>query len=167
MTEADLEQKILDSLSSISGTENFAGLWGKDKTEEANDDLIVRVVVNPLSFVDDRIKKTTVELALAVRKECDIEGDIFSSASNELLEIVNEWKNNYKKSVQDLSVSTFVPCPQIIIGTDGKLEINSSSIDNLNTSADFDASSNASFLKCSFDLYGIQPEEDDDDEEND
>ena len=167
MTEADLEEQILDSLSSITGTEDFGGLWGKDKTEEANDDLIVRVVVNPLSFVDGKIQKTTVELALAVRKECDTEGDIFSTASNQLLEIVNEWKNNYKKSVQDLSVSTFVPCPQIIVGTDGKIEVNSSSIDNLNTIADFDASSNASFLKCSFDLYGIEPDDDEDEEETD
>ena len=157
MTELDLEEKILDSLSSSIQSKNIGGLWGKDSTEEAYDKMIVRCVVNPIQTVDNKIKKSTIEIILAVRKECDIEGTIFSNASKELLELVNGWENNYKKSVDELSCSSFVPCPQYIVGSDGKLEITSSPLNNLNTQAEYDATNNASILKCSFDLYGIEP----------
>lgn len=155
MTELDLEEKILSSLSSIN-SKNIGGLWGEDSTEESDDKMIIRCVVNPIQTVDNRIKKSTVEIILAVRKECDIEGTIFSNASKELLEMVNGWENNYKKSVDELSCSTFIPTPQYIVGSDGKLEITSSPVNNLNTSAEYDATNNASILKCSFDLYGIE-----------
>lgn len=153
MIEKQIEEQILGALSTVGG-ENFTGLWGADKTEQADDNLIVRVLVNPLLVVDGQILKTTVEIALACRKECDTDGTIFSTASNTLLQILKGWESDYYAAVSSLSCEGFVPCARIIRDTDGTLDVVSSPVSNITNDAEYDPTNSASVLKCTFELTG-------------
>ena len=153
MIEAKLEAQILKSLSESGvGGNDFGGLWQADKEEKADDAVIVRCVVNPLTYVDGKIYKSNVEIALAVRKECDTEGTLFSTNCKKLSDVLNDWQTNYKSVSDSISIDEFKVCPQIITGTDGNVEITSSPVYNLTTEADWDGNLDASIFKCTFTL---------------
>ena len=156
LIEAKLENQILKSLSESGvGGNDFGGLWQADKEEESGDAVIVRCVVNPLTYVDGKIYKSNVEIALAVRKECDTDGTLFSLNCKKLSDILNGWQTNYKSASDSISIDEFKVCPQITKGSDGKIEITSSPVSNLTTEADWDGNSDVSILKCVFTLCGV------------
>ncbi|MBQ7189132.1 MAG: hypothetical protein IJR99_06915 [Kiritimatiellae bacterium] len=156
MIEKDIENRILQSLSEAGvSCADFGGLWQEDKTERPEDAVIVRVVVNPLSLVDGKTRRTTVEIAVAVRRECDPDGTLFSTVSETLLETLGGWMTDYHSAVEAIRCEGFIPSTLIVTGSDGNVEIESDPISNLTTEVDWDENRVTTFLKATFSLQGV------------